>query len=102
MNDDQITGGIFGVAIGDALGVPVEFSRRSERDLDPVEDFRAFGVHSQPEGTWSDDTSLTLALLDSLPSGLDYNDIAGKFLAWNRENKYTATGRVFDIGILYH
>ena len=99
MKEDQITGGIFGLAIGDALGVPVEFSSRSERDLDPVEDYRAFGVHSQPEGTWSDDTSLTLALFDSLSSGLDYNDIAQKFLSWKRDNEYTATGRVFDIGI---
>ena len=99
MKDDQITGGIFGAAIGDALGVPVEFSSRSERDLDPVKDFRSFGVHNQPEGTWSDDTSLTLALLDSLSSSLDYNDIAQKFLAWKRDKKYTATGRVFDIGI---
>ena len=98
MKDNQITGGIFGVVIGDALGVPVEFSSRSERDLDPVIDFRAFGVHYQPEGTWSDDTSLTLALLDSLASGLDYNDIAQKFLSWYRDNKYTATSNVFDIG----
>jgi ADP-ribosylglycohydrolase len=41
LKDDQITGGIFGVAIGDALGVPLEFSKRSERNLDPVKDFMA-------------------------------------------------------------
>ncbi len=96
--EDFIYGGIFGVATGDALGVPVEFTPRSGLDAEPVQDFRGYGSHGQPEGTWSDDTSLTLALLDSLSSGLDYQDIAGKFLSWSREGAYTAGGKVFDIG----
>ncbi|MFP4268935.1 MAG: ADP-ribosylglycohydrolase family protein [Spirochaetaceae bacterium] len=101
MNEDReecIYGGIFGVATGDALGVPVEFKPRSSLDADPVKDFRAYGTHSYPAGTWSDDTSLTLALLDSLSTGLDYADIAGNFLSWAREGAYTAGGEVFDIG----
>lgn len=46
-----------GLVIGDALGVPVEFTSRIERDADPVTDMRAYGTHLQPAGTWSDDSS---------------------------------------------
>jgi len=96
---DKIHGGIFSLAIGDALGVSVEFEPRETREADPVRDYREYGTHSQPRGTWSDDTSLTLSLLDSLSGGLDYADIARKFLAWaDNSGDYTATGAVFDIG----
>ncbi|MDY7029157.1 MAG: ADP-ribosylglycohydrolase family protein [Spirochaetota bacterium] len=99
IQSDTVYGGIFGLAIGDALGVPVEFEPRETREADPVRDYREYGTHSQPKGTWSDDTSLTLALLDSLRGGLDYADIARKFLAWaDNSGDYTATGAVFDIG----
>lgn len=99
VQSDKIHGGIFGLAIGDALGVPVEFEPRETRESDPVRDYREYGTHSQPRGSWSDDTSLTLALLDSLSGGLYYADIARKFLAWaGNSGDYTATGAVFDIG----
>ena len=98
LREDYMYGGIFGAAIGDALGVPVEFQARKRLDAEPVTDFQSYGTHGQPEGTWSDDTSLTLALLDSLSNGLDYGDIARTFLSWEREGAYTAGGEVFDIG----
>jgi ADP-ribosyl-[dinitrogen reductase] hydrolase len=98
MREDYIYGGIFGLSVGDALGVPVEFQARTKLEAEPVTDFRSYGSHCQPEGTWSDDTSLTLALLDSLSTGLDYGDIAGKFLSWAREGAYSAGGEGFDIG----
>jgi ADP-ribosylglycohydrolase len=54
---------LFGVAVGDALGVPVEFRLRGSFR---VSGMRGYGTHNRPPGTWSDDTSLTLCLADSL------------------------------------
>ncbi len=98
---DAIKAGIFGVVVGDALGVPVEFTSRSERKADPVVDMREYGTHSQPKGTWSDDSSMVLASLDSIiqSGGLDYNDMMDRFRDWKINGKYTPHGRVFDIGI---
>ncbi len=59
---------------------------------------RAYGTYHQPAGTWSDDTSMTLCLLDSLADGLDYNDIMKKFNQWFDEGAYTPYGETFDIG----
>jgi len=97
---DKIIGGMMGFFIGDALGVPVEFKSRKVLEENPVTDMNLeYGTHHQPLGTWSDDTSLTLCLMDSLKRGLDYDDMMKKFLSWVNESKYTAHGEVFDIGI---
>jgi len=96
---EQIKGGIFGVAVGDALGVPYEFLDRDQMDKRPARDMIGYGTHNQPEGTWSDDSSLTFCLIDSLCDGYDLEDIASKFAAWFYENLWTPRGFVFDIGI---
>ncbi|WP_299245427.1 ADP-ribosylglycohydrolase family protein [uncultured Aquimarina sp.] len=96
---EQIKGGVFGVAVGDALGVPYEFLDRDQMDKRPARDMIGYGTHNQPEGTWSDDSSLTFCLMDSLCNGYDLNDIASKFAAWFYENLWTPRGFVFDIGI---
>ena len=67
--------GMIGIAIGDALGVPVEFVPRNELAKDPITSMRGYGTHHQPPGTWSDDTSLTLALLDSLVKNQDRKSV---------------------------
>ena len=90
---------MFGHAIADAMGVPVEFSDRSRRRRDPVTGYRGYGVHHVPAGTWSDDTSMALATLDSLARGLDYTDMLERFCEWKLHAAYTATDVVFDIGI---
>ncbi len=95
----RITGGLIGVAVADALGVPVEFSSRGELDDAPVTGYRVFGSHNQPAGTWSDDTSLTLCLAEALIEGAEYQRIAEKFVAWYEKGLWTAHGKVFDIGI---
>lgn len=96
----KIYDGIIGVAIGDALGVPVEFIDRKEIAKSPITTMIGYKTHMQPPGTWSDDTSLTLALLDSITQkhGIDYKDIMDKFSEWMLYNEYTATGKIFDIG----
>lgn len=89
---------IFGLAVGDALGVPVEFSSREELDNSPVETMEGFGTYPFPAGTWSDDTSMTLASLDSLASGINYNDMMNKFCEWIYNDKYTPSDETFDMG----
>lgn len=95
---NNVIDGIFGLCIGDALGVPVEFKSREELRANPVVDMRSFGSHNQPAGTWSDDTSLTLCLIDSLSQGLDYNDMMCKFLSWLETGAYSPFEKVFDVG----
>jgi ADP-ribosylglycohydrolase len=99
MMKDKIYGGILGLCVADALGVPVEFESRESLAKNPVAGMRGYGTYNQPPGTWSDDTSLTLCLLDSLTSGLDYTDIMRKFVSWLNKGEYTPHGKVFDIGI---
>ncbi|MEW7278859.1 ADP-ribosylglycohydrolase family protein [Aquimarina sp. 2201CG1-2-11] len=96
---DQIKGGIFGLVVGDALGVPYEFLDRNQMDKKPARDMIGYGTHNQPEGTWSDDSSLTFCLMDSLCNGYNLNDIASKFADWFYNNLWTPRGYVFDIGI---
>ena len=98
---DKVKGGIIGFATGDALGVPVEFTSRDERKMNPVNDMRAYGAHYVPEGTWSDDTSMTIATMDSIREKgfIDYDDIMNKYCQWMTKAKYTATNKLFDIGI---
>ena len=91
--------GIIGLLVGDALGVPFEFEPREEFIENPVTDMVEYRVHNQPLGTWSDDGSLTLATLESLTHGLDYEDILSNFVSWFMESKFSATDTVFDIGI---
>ncbi len=96
--EEKIFGGIWGLCTADALGVPFEFKSREVLNSSPAVDMRGYGTYNQPKGTWSDDTSMTLCLLDSLSRGLDYQDICRKFLAWLEEGEYTPYGEVFDVG----
>lgn len=51
-----------------------------------------------PAGTWSDDTSMTLCLLDSLAGGIDYDDVMAKFERWLTVGAYTQHGEAFGVG----
>ncbi len=97
---NNVKDGIIGFAIGDALGVPAEFKTREELKKFPITDMIGYGTYGVPLGTWSDDTSMTLATMDSIieKRKIDTDDIANKFLQWFRNSKYTATEQVFDIG----
>jgi ADP-ribosylation/crystallin J1 len=86
---------IYGLAVGDALGVPVEFE---ERDTYCLTDMIGYGTYHQPPGTWSDDTSLTLALMEHLGEKSDLNALMDKFVAY-RDGYLTPFGYCFDIGI---
>jgi ADP-ribosylglycohydrolase len=96
---ERLVGGLLGVLVGDALGVPVEFTGRAVRDQDPVTGMRGFGTWNQPPGTWSDDSSMTLANADALVSeGWDLEAQMRGFLAWYDQGRWTPHGSVFDIG----
>jgi ADP-ribosylglycohydrolase len=97
--ENKIKAVIFGHAVADALGVPVEAQSREELEANPVTDMRGFGSYPVPAGSWSDDTSMSLATLDSLADGvLDFDRIMMNFGKWYCGEEYTPTGVVFDIG----
>lgn len=61
--------GVFGVVVGDALGCPVQFMSRKEiasRSQGPVKGMESHGTYNMPVGTWTDDSSMTLATLSSI------------------------------------
>ncbi len=90
---------IFGIAIGDALGVPAEFVTREDLKTAPITGMRGGGYHDQKPGTWSDDTSMTLALMDSLTqNGFDPEDQMRRYVDWLWNANYTAYNDVFDVG----
>tara|TARA_Y100000815_G_scaffold60056_1_gene48443 strand:- start:1457 stop:2410 length:954 start_codon:yes stop_codon:yes gene_type:complete len=88
-----------GLALADALGVPVEFKSRDYLSQNPVNTMLEYGTHHQSAGTWSDDSSLTFCLAYSLKNGYSLQDIALKFTQWTYSGMWTPRGRVFDIGI---
>lgn len=78
--DNSLYGGILGFCIGDMIGVPVEFSSRIERSMDPVKELRAYGTYHQGFGVWSDDTSLMIALIASLIDGFSLERLSNYFV----------------------
>ncbi len=95
---NQIHAALLGHAVGDALGVPVEFCSRDYLKRHPVFDMTGYGTHSQPPGTWSDDTSLVLCTAESLCNGYDLDDMGQQFVRWLFKGHWTPHGQVFDVG----
>jgi len=95
---DRQRGALLGLAIGDALGAAVEFE--SPGNFFEVTGYRGGGPHGLAPGEWTDDTSMALALADSIASvGWDLNDQARRYLAWYQKGWYSVNGRCFDIGL---
>lgn len=90
---------IVGLAVGDALGVPVEFLSRADLKQNPVMDMREYGSHNQPAGTWSDDSSLTFCLAEMLADKYNLTTLGNRFINWYEYAYWTAHGNVFDVGI---
>lgn len=92
--------GIMGVVIGDALGCPVQFETREEVARHPVTRMRGYGTFNLPEGSWTDDSSLTIALLESIrrTGTIDLDDIMGNFMKWLYDGEFTPYGQSYDIG----
>jgi ADP-ribosylglycohydrolase len=98
IDKDRQRGMLVGLAVGDALGAAVEFAPPGS--FAPVTAYRAGGPHGLEPGEWTDDTSMALALADSIADvGWDLNDQAQRYVAWWRTGAYSVNGRVFDIGV---
>lgn len=103
---NRIKGGLYGLLIGDAVGVPYEFHQpedlppRALLEMTPPHDFDRAHRRIKP-GTWSDDGALALCLLESLlaKDGLDLSDLAQRFVRWDNEGHLAVDQIVFDIGI---
>lgn len=90
-------GCLIGLAVGDALGAAVEFMPPGS--FAPVTGYRAGGPHGPEPGEWTDDTSMALALADSLVlAGWNLTDQAERYLSWWRNGSYSVIDRCFDIG----
>jgi len=97
MSRDRKRGALIGLAVGDSLGAAVEF--REPGTFPPVTCYRGGGPHSLAAGQWTDDTSMALALADSIASvGWNLNDQARRYIQWFEEGKYSVNGFCFDIG----
>lgn len=91
-------GALIGLAIGDAVGTTLEFTARDSQP--PLTDMIGGGPFGLPAGYWTDDTSMALALAESLAEhgGLVPHDLMQRFCAWWRRGEYSPTGDCFDIG----
>jgi ADP-ribosylglycohydrolase len=90
---------MYGLAIGDALGVPYEFQ---QRDTFNCTGMIGHGEHNQPAGTWSDDTALSLATLDSFTEchgEVNTADMLMRYRMWLEHGMYMPDGNTFDSGI---
>ncbi len=94
---DRQRGCMIGLAVGDALGAAVEF--RQPGSFAPVTGYRSGGPHGLAPGEWTDDTSMALALADSICCvGWDPADQTQRYIAWWRHGQYSVIDRCFDIG----
>lgn len=96
---NKIKACIFGHALADAMGVPVEFQSREQLARNPLMGPKGFGTYPVPMGSWSDDTTMALCALDTLANGqVDWDEIMEHFVAWCNTGAYTPTDVLFDIG----
>jgi ADP-ribosylglycohydrolase len=96
--EDRFYGALLGLAVGDALGAPVEF--KPPGSFEPVTDFASGGPHNLKTGEWTDDTSLALCSAESLINcqGFDAQHQMQNFLKWYQEGYLSVNGTCFDIG----
>ena len=91
---------LLGTAIGDALGLPVQFLEREVVAKNPITTMEGLYQFNIPAGTWSDNTSLSFCLAESLCNGYDLNDIINKFTKWMYEDYWTPANETFDINYI--
>lgn len=100
---DRARGCLLGLAVGDALGTTLEF--RSRDSYDHITDMIGGGPFGLDAGTWTDDTSMALALGEALLASAAKGSIfepaeaQKRFVEWWRNGSYSPTGDCFDIGI---
>ncbi len=92
--------GIMGVAVGDALGLPVQFMSREELVLNPVTGMRPCDLYLSPIGTWSDDTDTIAAIAGGL-AGLyyGYDAIPSEWLEVLRKREWLEANAINGKGL---
>lgn len=103
---NRIRGGLIGLLVGDALGVPYEFHSPAEIppsaqiEFEPPVGFNR-AHRGTPAGTWSDDGAQALCLLASLlyRGAFDPGDFSRRLVNWYDYGYLAVDGRVFDIGV---
>ncbi len=97
--EDRAVGALLGLAIGDAVGTTLEFQSRDSGP--PLRDMVGGGPFGLAPGTWTDDTSMALALADTLAgkATFDPRELMNRFVNWWRWGVYSPTGECFDIGM---
>ena len=92
-------GMLLGLAIGDALGAPIEFQPSREPE-NYVTKYISGGVHNVTFGEFTDDTSMALAMADAFIEANGFNPslIMDNFLRWKNEGAYSPRGVMFDCG----
>jgi ADP-ribosyl-[dinitrogen reductase] hydrolase len=93
---DRKRGTLLGLAVGDALGAAVEFKMPGE--FEPVKDYRSGGPHGLNAGEWTDDTSMALALADSISHRWHAGDQLHNYCKWWETGVYSVNDTCFDIG----
>ncbi len=96
---NQVKGAYFGLAIGDALGVPVECMSRAHLSQNPIKNFDQEYFQNENKGVWSDDSSLTFCLAETIIEGFSVALLGSKIKAWYLENYWAPKGVAFEIGI---
>ncbi len=96
--ENKVAGSLLGLAVGDALGAPVEFKKRGS--FPKITSYQDGGEFNLKAGQWTDDTSLMLCVLTSLLEKKEYDlkDQMEKFMKWWKEGYLSSTGVCFDIG----
>ena len=90
---------LMGIAVGDAMGVPYEFMTEEELKQETFDEMKGYGTYDQPAGSFSDDSSMTFCLVESLINKESIEDTAKSFIKWKNEDYWTANNETFDIGI---
>lgn len=100
MNLDQAVGSMLGLAVGDALGCTLEFTKRTPNDTLHTEIIGG-GEFDMAVGSYTDDTCMAMALANSLieKKCFDPQSIMSEFTFWYRDGKYAPSGKCDDIGI---
>lgn len=106
-SEDKRKGAFWGLAVGDALGMPVEFMDRGT--FPPIDRMHGGGYFRLPAGGWTDDTAMALCLAESLAAHPELNpaDLIARFRRWIEHGENSSTGRSVGLGqntmrVLFH
>jgi ADP-ribosyl-[dinitrogen reductase] hydrolase len=98
MLENKLQGCLLGLACGDAVGASVEFLPRGR--FKPLTDMLGGGKFQLKAGMWTDDTSMSLCLAESLIicKGFDADDQMQRYLRWIDEGYYSSKDYAVGLG----